>query len=1294
MTLPSSLTQWITLSLIVPLALALLAAHLQASLLSGRPFPGAFLLCAVAQVRKKRRLEAPGLLLLRGAILVTIFAQLSGLSCVASRGTVAIAKGPFDADPSWPSPLRVLRAGAHPRWVAAPREVEPVLGDPNIGATLDMIAAEGLSDALIVYPPPRAPMITELGIERGEKDARLIYTRLAADVPQEARPTLQLIKGELLSFSLVSGVDRLWQLELSAEHPAGGGVLSLRLGGRELERHSLCIPLSEITVKEEGWPPALWRDFKRLPLKVLPASTPTLPRWRPVAMNEHVRRSSSGDGKTSERFRWHLSQRHIQQQRWSPFATQGSWQMQTQESGLTFDPSVTLRRPPPWPVPEAPAPRRWRALEGGETLLAAGEVGILNYWHHATGPLRVLGFAPDDAGALRDDIAWPALLLEARDEDRWALSSCAAAPEGQTPRLIGVKGARFEEIRGGGPLKEGSQLQLDTPGLWCFTRGEERACLSAEQDLRGRAAQASLSAEVARAEAPSRGWTVSPVDQRKQSEDLRLYWLSLALLLLSLISAQRAKDHIRRRWVLVSVAATALSLMRAFPLEAPVVLVLDRSPSIDSARQDQLLARWRRALTDRKPKVPLLRIEGNGTSLSTLPVEAPLGKTRAQSDGTDLNLLLRRAASLVGADSRLLLFSDGRWMTPVNTDLPTFPVIDHAAPQSASIDGVERWWRGESLTVDLNLSLPEDPKRRAEGALIIGDERWPLPATGHWWRGQLSRARNAQGRGLRARLLFPDDPRQEDNEAWISLPPRPPLRRCAGDDAGLALLAASGLAPRRLSSPPWSEDLLSSCALIAAEEGIHASNEALRRWVSGGGVLLLSPPTAPKTGARGPLLQGRALGVLDTLSPLSPDPRPIGVAPLRLLILLDRSGSISVEAGGVGLGQLLEGVDSALRLLSPDDEVALISFGGSVEPLLAPTPLSELQTLPVPAASRGSTLIGPALELASRWRSPERQNLILLFSDGGVQDPSSLKPVGTALSMEGVSLLAVISGQSSPRLIELIEAFGAQGARISEEGGDESERLGAALLAHLSTSRPAASPQLRYGALWATQVGGEASPPPWWYRRRWRASVTQLISIGTWPLLAQRRLGFGRVIGSATRLGEDWTLKQTQLAKLLQITPPRPTIQLTLSADERSIFAVGPAEEGPVGVAEVEDRAGWHRQLRWTRLSPRQSRLSLPEGLSPPLRVRSDTLDVPSVTLAPLRERETLSLSLDPERLEELARRSGGIPLSGTPTESEVEALCATRALGERRVNFLWLALLALALEVYRWRSQTAQSGS
>ena len=256
------------------------------------------------------------------------------------------------------------------------------------------------------------------------------------------------------------------------------------------------------------------------------------------------------------------------------------------------------------------------------------------------------------------------------------------------------------------------------------------------------------------------------------------------------------------------------------------------------------------------------------------------------------------------------------------------------------------------------------------------------------------------------------------------------------------------------------------------------------------------------------------------------------------------------------------------------------------------------------------------------------------------------------------------------------------------------ERLGAALLAHLSTSQSGVPLQLRYGARWAAQVGGGASPPRWWYRRRWRASVTQLATVGAWPLLAQRRLGFGRVIGSAARLGEGWTLKQRQLAKLLHITPPRPTVRLTLSADEPSIFARGPAEGGPVGVAEVEDRLGWSRQLRWERVSPRQSRLPLPEGLSPPLRVRSDALDAPSVTLAPLRERETLSLSVDPEKLEELARRSGGTPLSGTPTEAEIEALCAPRALGERRVAFLWLVLLALMLEVYRWRSSPTQSSS
>lgn len=170
----------------------------------------------------------------------------------------------------------------------------------------------------------------------------------------------------------------------------------------------------------------------------------------------------------------------------------------------------------------------------------------------------------------------------------------------------------------------------------------------------------------------------------------------------------------------------------------------------------------------------------------------------------------------------------------------------------------------------------------------------------------------------------------------------------------------------------------------------------------------------------------------------------------NITFVVDTSGSMNMR-GRLGL------VQSSLALLAnhlrADDTISIVVYGSTAEPLLAPTPVSELDTI-VEAIEGlrpgGSTNMEAGLllgyEQAREGYDPEGVNVVVLASDGvanvGVTDPDVLTDQITRASDEGIHLVTVGYGMGNynDRLMEQLANQG-NGFYSYVDTFEEAERL-------------------------------------------------------------------------------------------------------------------------------------------------------------------------------------------------------------------------------------------------------------
>ncbi len=995
------------------------------------------------------------------------------------------------------------------------------------------------------------------------------------------------------------------------------GPAELRLGEA---RYPLCLPdPAPIKVADAGWPPAVDAMLRVTPgLLRVPLSEA---EWRPEAAPA----TPSGP--------------------WAPFAPRRAY----------FEFLEGPRSAAPvWFAGDLPPPgafvRGWRALpDAGEVLLHAGDSALVDLRNTAAGRQWRFGFRPE-ASDLPDTAGWPVLFQSLREADARARARCRDWPAGRPMPvaaeaevvLVDPAGARRTlSPRGGQVLLDG----LDRAGAWRLDSAGARAWIAVQPALE--AGRARSSARIApRRQSPDRG----PVLRGGVVLLLAAFALSLGW---------------RRpsAWLLL-VAAGLLLWAPRLPLGPPAELALavDTSGSMpaDTAAQADALGVPER-----------LRVEGDDS------VRRAGARGQALDGGeTRHGPLLGAAAELAGSGA-VLLFSDGRSRDgPVPATRPVYTL----APRHAGPDAVVL----EARAVRLGEQIFIRARVRADAA---GAARVDL--------GEATLALDLRADQPRAvQAVMPAGPLEV--EVRVSMEgdraPANDARPVAVDNAeqpiavvlggGESWAKAAGLRPLPLPVTALAESgarLAAARAVIARDLPAAALPAALvprlRRWIEAGGVLLL----AGRERAYGP--GGWAGTELGQLSPLASDPRPPEAEGLALALLLDRSGSMAEEAGGIGAAGAAKVAAALAAGLGPRDHLAVIAFGVEPTVLLPLTPAGTLREMPVPALTRGGTKLQPAMQkaLALLERAPVSRRAILVLSDGRfVDDARALEPRlrAAATTVMGV-LVGEARGEALARLAKLtggqvVTATATDAPRVAAAQG---LAAGAGLLAEGGAVAP--------GAAWNARVGG--APPPVGARVRTaaRAGARVLAWQGGEPLLAEWGVGEGRVIALAS---ETWALGSEQWAALLSVAAaPRPGGPRLRVEGQWLVYEGEASDPPPPGAALIIDPEGLRFETPWQPRGPGRAIARLPPGPPAVLTVESASARGAVITrLTRPPPPEVLHTGVDEAALALQAALTGGRLLKSSGALPQLRAALPRAGLDTAP----WLALLALLLallDTWRW---------
>jgi len=380
-----------------------------------------------------------------------------------------------------------------------------------------------------------------------------------------------------------------------------------------------------------------------------------------------------------------------------------------------------------------------------------------------------------------------------------------------------------------------------------------------------------------------------------------------------------------------------------------------------------------------------------------------------------------------------------------------------------------------------------------------------------------------------------------DAESWGALPGAPRIRSATSLDPAVVdvadLVVLSDVAWRRIR-----------------EGGV----DRLGRLVAGGASLLvLGGPDAFEAGG----WRGTAF---ERLLPLR-SPRH-DADDTAIVVAVDRSGSTGeAPAGGAGtpLASLLRALAELVDALPAGVSAGVLPFAGTPDDaLLAPGWVRGGDPVAAAAAARaartlvagGGTDIDEAIAGAARMLAAgpaAKQRRVLLLTDGDPDHtltPSALSRAREALSAAGASFSAVVRGDV--RAAEALRSLAAAPEDVTQidEAGDFPEALLAAFHRGQAGGAWIAGPMLVDVRANAPELLPLAKVPPSRIHRVELAEGAMLLASarrapgsaepqGTWPLVATRSLGAGRVVafagGPALEVGPAREGLRAALAELL-----------------------------------------------------------------------------------------------------------------------------------------------------------------
>ncbi|RVU34238.1 DUF3520 domain-containing protein [Hwanghaeella grinnelliae] len=177
-------------------------------------------------------------------------------------------------------------------------------------------------------------------------------------------------------------------------------------------------------------------------------------------------------------------------------------------------------------------------------------------------------------------------------------------------------------------------------------------------------------------------------------------------------------------------------------------------------------------------------------------------------------------------------------------------------------------------------------------------------------------------------------------------------------------------------------------------------------------------------------------------------PRPGERKPLNLVLLLDVSGSMS---GPDRLELVQNSMPILFKGLGAEDRVALVTYSNDVEVRQEPTTdhaklLREIASLQADGGTAGAAALQTAYGLAEEYLSEDRENRVLLLTDGdfnvGITDPRSFRNFVAEKRDTGIglSVLGLGAGNFNDSLVQtLVQAGNGTAAYIDD--GAEAQRL-------------------------------------------------------------------------------------------------------------------------------------------------------------------------------------------------------------------------------------------------------------
>lgn len=644
------------------------------------------------------------------------------------------------------------------------------------------------------------------------------------------------------------------------------------------------------------------------------------------------------------------------------------------------------------------------------------------------------------------------------------------------------------------------------------------------------------------------------------------------------MSAGRRRAVTALRMVAVALAVISVAGVRVgLPTDALAVgVVVDGSASVAPEERQRVLA-------------DLAQMQAANDLVSWTPIA---GGAR----GPELETQIGAAVALLPRDHarRLLVATDGR-----DPRLPTAIASAHASGVEVSLLPM-----GEGPVVDALAITGVDAPR-----LLRAEETSDVVATIHASRDADVRLeaffdgrsvltephRATRGTSTaRMSLRFPEDPGVHElelavhgpgdsvaaNDRWrtlVEVLPKPRVR-ILHDPTSAPILATvlrdAGMevevvAPQQAFTRV---DAYEPYALVIADEielGDLSDDQqtTLRRWVEEeGGGLITTTFNRPVR---------RTPRILREIEPIVPPPALPEPRPLELVLVIDRSSSMS----GAPMVQAREAAMAAVRALRPDARVGAVAFSGGADRVIAPVGMDQAdQVIQFIGGihAEGGTNIAAAVSAANHIMSSDPRYIhhVILISDGE-SDPQSAIAAAMSLAGRGVSISTITIGSYSQLLAE-IARIGRGRYHVTAGGGLRSLVVSEAMMrqppAHRQTPfamREATHLQMFDGVSFdgAPALAGHALAGL-------RPGATQVLTATEgMPLLAHWHRGLGQVASWTSATSGSWSdgLRQSPVFRQLfthlargmlrtrTVEPPRIVIERDpLSAQRRLVTIISP----------------------------------------------------------------------------------------------------------------------------------------